>query len=430
MLAANLIINKLLQTKDFSIIKKNGLESCYFDGYEDEFNFIVEHYKKYGNIPDEMPFAEKFPDFEPFVVNETDDYLIDKLHEEYGYKKFTQMLPVLNEKLKDDSRVAYEYLRQEMANLKPRTVCNGIDIIENFNERFDEYLNKRQSGIATCISTGFAELDDILNGWECGDELVTITGRTGAGKSWILMKFLSEAWKQGKRVGLYSGEMNHIKLGYRFDTLYGNQSNLCLTRGAQLDDYEKYGENLKQLKNKFIIATQKDFGGRPTVSQLRNFVEENEIEILGIDQLSLMEDERTEKYQLLRIKMGHIAEDLFALSSEYRIPILALAQTNREGAKKEGNDAPTLENIKESDDIAHNSSKCLSIRQSNLGLIIDVIKNREGITGAKLLYNWDIDIGQFEYIPSDQDGVADDIKEKINKKCQDQKIEMIKETPF
>ena len=159
MLAANLIINKLLQTKDFSIIKKNGLESYYFDGYEDEFNFIVEHYKKYGNIPDEMPFAEKFPDFEPFVVNETDDYLIDKLHEEYGYKKFTQMLPVLNEKLKDDSRVAYEYLRQEMANLKPRTVCNGIDIIENFAERFDEYLNKRQSGIATCISTGFAEFD-------------------------------------------------------------------------------------------------------------------------------------------------------------------------------------------------------------------------------------------------------------------------------
>ena len=39
------------------------------------------------------------------------------------------------------------------------------------------------------------------------------------GKTWILLKMLVEAWKQGKRVAMYSGEMNDMQIGYRFDTL-------------------------------------------------------------------------------------------------------------------------------------------------------------------------------------------------------------------
>ena len=48
MLAANQLINKILQTKDYDVIKQNSLEARYFVGYQDEFQFIVDHYKKYG----------------------------------------------------------------------------------------------------------------------------------------------------------------------------------------------------------------------------------------------------------------------------------------------------------------------------------------------------------------------------------------------
>ena len=100
MLAANLIINKLLQTKDYSIIKTNSLDVSYFEGYDKEFTFIEEHYKKYGNIPDLIVFLQKFPDFENIEVNETDDYLLDKLYEEHNFTCFTKHIPNINKLLK------------------------------------------------------------------------------------------------------------------------------------------------------------------------------------------------------------------------------------------------------------------------------------------------------------------------------------------
>ena len=431
MLAANLIINKVLQTKDFNIIKANSLDSSYFAGYEDEFNFIVEHYKKYGNIPDELPFAERFPNFDAVLVNETDDYLVDKLQEEFGYQKFCKLIPELDRLVKEDSRLAYNYLTSQMANLKPHTVCKGFDIISGADKRYEEYLKKQNATTPPTISTGMPELDDVFGGWEYGEELVTIVGRVNNGKSWLAVKFLMEAWKQGKRVGLYSGEMSDSKLGYRFDSMLEHFSNRCLVRGAQVNGYKEYIDRTRNIQNPFLIITQKELGGKPTVQQMRNFVEENNIEILGIDQLSLMKDGRAKRGDPLRQQLGHITEDLFLLSTEYKIPIIALAQANRAGINKDDNmDAPGLENIKESDDIAANSSKCIGMRQFDGKLIMDIIKNREGRVGDKLVYAWTIDTGEFSYIPTDGDAVSTSVREVVKQKVNKETTEFIGVNPF
>ena len=52
------------------------------------------------------------------------------------------------------------------------------------------------------------------------------------------------AWKQGKRVGVYSGEMSEERIGYRIDTLINHFSNKELVRGT-IDDVENYREYLK-----------------------------------------------------------------------------------------------------------------------------------------------------------------------------------------
>lgn len=429
--AALQVLNKILQTKNYNFIKTNSLTAAYFKGYEAEFNFIEEHYKKFGNIPDELTFVQNFPNFDLTEVNETDDYLLDRLQEDYGYHKMAPILRTFDEKLKEDSRLAYNYLLSEMANMKPHTVCKGIDIIANAAERWEKYEARKTEPDAAVIKTGFKELDDVFGGWEYGDELVTIVARTNMGKSWLLLKFMSEAWKQGKRVGLYSGEMSHLKLGYRFDALFGHFSNKCLTQGGQVDGYQDYINQLTTVQNPFIIITQKEFGGRPTVQKIRNFVEENQIEILGIDQFSLMEDGRAKGNDPTRLRMAHIAEDLFLLSSEYRIPILGLAQANREAVKKEGEmDAPGIENIKECDDIAHNSSKCIGMKQSNFGLVLDVIKNREGRVGDKLLYSWDIDSGHFSYIPSGDDAVSAPVRQQVKQEASKQAQSALQFNPF
>lgn len=421
-IAANQLINKILQTKDYGIIKTNNLDDTFFESLEDEFNFIIDHYRQYGNVPDVITFLSKFENFMLTEVNESVDYLVDKLYEEKGFNNLNSWADDFSNVLKQDSRLAFDMVLKASKELKPQCICKGTDIISNAQERYDLFVNRGNDPDNKCISTGLIELDEILGGWEYGEELVTIVARTNQGKSWMLLKFLVAAFLQGKRVGLYSGEMSAIKLGYRFDALFYHFSNRALVQGAQTDGYKEYIEHLKtNFHNPFTIITQKEFGGRPTVQKIRNFQEDNNFDIIGIDQFSLMEDGRAASRDQTRIRLAHIAEDLFLLSTEYKIPILGLAQANREGAKKEGEtDAPGLENIKESDDIAHNSSKCIGMRQSNFGLVLDIIKNREGRVGDKLLYSWDIDTGHFSYIPSAGDAAMPSTRQQFIE--QDKKV--------
>ena len=76
------ILNKILQSKDISIIKKNNLTSEYFNEYTDEFVFIVTHFDLYGNVPDKETFIDKFNDFDFIEVTESDKALVDTICEE------------------------------------------------------------------------------------------------------------------------------------------------------------------------------------------------------------------------------------------------------------------------------------------------------------------------------------------------------------
>ena len=48
-MVTNQVINYLLDTKDTSLIVLNNLTDKYFPDYKKEFNFILNHFKQYGN---------------------------------------------------------------------------------------------------------------------------------------------------------------------------------------------------------------------------------------------------------------------------------------------------------------------------------------------------------------------------------------------
>ena len=48
------LISKVLNTGNYSIIENNMLTKDYFVGYEDEYDFISNHVKQYGNVPDKF----------------------------------------------------------------------------------------------------------------------------------------------------------------------------------------------------------------------------------------------------------------------------------------------------------------------------------------------------------------------------------------
>lgn len=410
------LLNKILATKDTSILTDNGITKDYFTEYPDEYDFIINHIQEYKQVPDIETFASKFEDFSILEVSESNDYLVNTIQEEYLYSKSVPVIKKAAELLKSDANEASRYLQTELVNLTPNYRTPAVDIIHS-NSRFVTFKEKMQNKDEWFIPTGFPELDDIVGGWQQGEEYIVIVARTGNGKSWVAVKMMQHAWKMGKRVGYISPEMSPDKIGYRFDTLNHNFSNRALIRGdannVDATEYENYMNELSNNNNVFLVSTPADFNKQITVSKLKTYIIQNNLDIIAIDGITYMTDERYKRGDSKTISLTNISEDLMSLSCELKIPILVVVQSNRGGVKDGDNDTPGLEDIRDSDGISHNATKVFSLKQKgDDGLIIEIKKHRDGQFGGKLTYLWDIDKGEFTWLASGDDEASDDKKEE------------------
>lgn len=423
------IISKILATKDSSILEDNLLTRDFFVGYENEYDFLVQHEKDYGAVPDKATFLSKFPDVELVEVTESDKYLVDTIREEYLYYKSVPVVQKIAELLKTDSNAAAEYMIQAVKELQPTYRLGGTDIISQADERYKQFKDRKENQDEWFFTTGFEELDDLIHGIQREEELFVIFARTNQGKSWVLEKICTHIWELGFNVGYISPEMGANSVGYRFDTLHQNFSNRGLMWGKDdIDEagYKDYIQNLKQNKNQFVVATPVDFDRKITITKLRNWVKENKLDILAIDGIKYLSDERYKRGDNLTTSLTNISEDLMALSIELHVPVLVVVQSNRSGVVAEDEDeTPDLESIRDSDGISHNASKVLSLRQTKDGVLkMGIKKSRFGSVGGKLNFHWDIDSGSFEFIPSEEDAEPE---ERTEKKVRDIRKNVVKD---
>lgn len=396
------ILNKILQTSDDSIIDDNMLTEEYFEECKEEFKFIREHKEKYGNVPDKETFLSKFPNFEFMEVGESDKYLVATIQEEYLYAQSVPVVQKVAELLQTDSNAAAEYLISQSKRLQPNYQIGGTDIVAGAEDRYEEYLSRKDKQKDWYFESGFPELDDIIHGIQRGEELFVIVARTNQGKSWVLAKMCTHVWQTGFNVGYLSPEMSASTIGFRFDTLSNKFSNKGLMCGADTEEYQGYIDNLKTKQNKFMVATPADFDRKITVTKLRNWVKQYKLDMIAIDGITYISDERGARNDNKTTSLTNISEDLMSLSLELHIPVLVVVQANRSGVGSADEDGtPELESIRDSDGIAHNASKVISLKQKTDGVLeIGIKKQRFGKVGDRLNYLWNIDTGEFTYLPN------------------------------
>ena len=420
------IISKVLQTQDISLLEENQITKDYFPEYQDEIEFILKHYNDYGNVPDKATFIAQFPEFELVEVQESDRYLVDTIREEYLYYKSVPVVQQVAKLMKTDSNAAVEYMIQSMRDLQPNYSITGVDIIQDALNRYEQFTQVKEHQNEWFFTTGFEELDVLIHGIQRGEELFVLFARTNQGKSWVLEKICTHVWQLGFNVGYVSPEMSANSIGYRFDTLYNQFSNKGLMWGNEdADKYKDYIERLKDSKHKFIVSTPMDFNRQITVSKLKQWVKKYKLDMIAIDGITYMSDERYKRGDNKTTSLTNISEDLMELSIELKIPVLVVVQANRNGVSTEdSNDVPELESIRDSDGIAHNASKVLSIKQTKEGtLTMQVKKQRFGAVGGKLIYQWDIDTGEFVNIPSYDDAQPKEVTEKKVRKARAQFVD-------
>lgn len=294
------------------------------------------------------------------------------------------------------------------------TAVESIDILKD-TTRYDRYIEKIDNFDKFYVKTGFVELDEVIGGWDRKEEYATIVARPGVGKSWVLEKCAIAAAEQGLTVGLYSGEMSEDKVAWRADTLIGNIPNSKLIRGdiSIQADYKKYIEELpNKFKGSLKVITPKILGRPATVNALKAFIKKEKLEMLCIDQHSLLEDERHGKSSVE--KASNISKDLKNLQVLTRIPIITVSQQNRESTDS----GVTTANVAQSDRISQDSTQIIFLEQKDNILTLNLVKSRDSVNGKKLKYAIDFNRGIFTFLPNEEDATGgktcDDLKKEYD----------------
>lgn len=423
MIAQFQIINKVLQNKDYSFITLNNLTAEHFYGYKAEYEFIKAHYNTYHTVPDRLTFLQHFPEFVIQDVNEPDNYLIEQLYNDYNQSYLATRLNNLKKLLEaDDTNGAMQYFKDSLDKLHTGSALQCTDIMSDIS-RYDRFLDMTVNQTKYFIPTGFPELDKIITGIDRRNENMVIAARTGVGKSWLLLTIAAAVATRGFTVGIYSGEMSVDKVGYRIDTLLGKIDNKKISRGDLYykDHYKNYLDSLKcSGYGPIKVLTPNDIAGPATVDALQAFIEKENLDILFIDQYSLLED--NSKAKVAHEKVANISKAIKNLQVLKQIPIIAVSQMNR--TKNEDKSQDTTQ-IALSDRIGQDATVILMVDKQDAEdpnhpgaykVTINIVKSRDGGDGRKLDYLWNFNTGEYRYISNGNDGVTseEDFKEIEN----------------
>lgn len=388
------LIYLILNQRSLNPLFANDLTSEYFIHNRKVIDFILKFNSENMDLPTLETVSSNFPDIEWPDQEENSGYLAKQIKEEYVFYKTQSIIKSNEDVLKENSFEGLNKIKTSLDELLKINESQDDSLIVRTSQEYDKNVSY--------ITTGFKLLDAQIGGFRSQDELVTLVGRTRMGKSWLLLKILLENWKQGLNVGLYSGEMDTKDIADRFDAMNLNRSNKEISEGLYNNDptYKKYKEELADSDTKFVIKTFKNLRRKAVVQDIEAMIVKHDLKVIGVDQLSLMSDQRYKRGDTRREAYDNISMDLFHLAEKYNVVIILLVQLNREAAK---NEFPTLENIAESDAVAQNSSKVIALSRSKDNILsIRTLKNRYGTTGKDVKYVWDIDLGLFNELINDR----------------------------
>lgn len=389
-------------------------ELCSFDesyyaikDFKEQITFILNHREKYGTIPDKFTFQAEFPNVILVQVDETTEYLVKELKRN---KKRILFMETFN-KLKDlgsgDVEDAWEYLGQQYDKSEELSDNAPMNIIKEAQARSEQVVLWSKQ---TRIPTGFAELDKLsYGGLSTVEELLVLVGRTNAGKSWCCTRMMEAAQAAGFNVAYYSPEMQAAYLATRVDTWRGHFQNSNLFRGQYDQNYIEYIKDLPGEKADAFVIEDKDMPDGVSPRHLAAFVKKHKIQLLIIDGISYMVDDRHgfsdhEKY-------GNICHDLFQLSKKYSCAVVVATQANRETKEskdEKGVPFPTIYNIAGSDAIGQIATQVYAIRQIFDKHVFEfrLEKSRMAVNENNTLsYSWDVNNGNMQYLPG---GAEDD----------------------
>lgn len=262
--------------------------------------------------------------------------------------------------------------------------------------RFNQMLMDRSEnpGKLVGLSTGFADLDSMTNGFNKGN-LIVLAGRPSMGKTSLAMNMAEHcAIKERLPVLVISLEMTADELTTRLVGSVGriDQTNLAT---ANLADHE-WGRVSEAMETLHPTPIEIQDSNVSTISEIRAMARRaqhrhKQLGLVVVDYLQLVKGSGEGTQENRATEVGNVSRGLKLLAGELACPIIALSQLNR-AVEDRPDKRPKMSDIRESGSIEQDADAILFVYRDEVytkdacltpGIAeIIIAKQRNGPTGT------------------------------------------------
>lgn len=270
------------------------------------------------------------------------------------------------EKLQDLTSTAEESLAEaEKVMSSLREAC-GIKAVVNISDGIQQVIENmeyriKHPGKVKGIPTGYQKLDRVLDGLQ-DTAMIVIGARPAVGKTSFMTNILLNIASSGSPVGMFSLEMSKVQILERIMFGQSGIDPMALRRGQKLTTYQQgaFTGAVRRVKGiPFFVDDRPALRIDQIQATARRMVADHGVRCIGVDYLQLANP--TGRQAFREREVSEISAGLKALAKELNIPVIVLAQLNREVEKRAGKDAgvPRVSDLRDSGSIEQDADQIM-----------------------------------------------------------------------
>lgn len=304
-----------------------------------------------------------------------------------------------------DAETAIDEAETAILGVRGGRVDKGDRTAKQIAESAISAMEDRIKGREERLTTGWRGLDRITKGGWVGGNMIVIAGRPATGKTALAITAARLMARSGIPVGIVSLEMSDAELGGRF-----------LAQESRMD-WGKFDQQNRPNEGDMrrMVSGAGNFGRLPITvweghsvtigaiaAKARRWVR-NGVRMLIVDYLQLVNGNPKRER---REQVGEISRGIKGMARELKIPVMVLAQLNRD-IEKDKSRKPKLSDLRESGDIeqdadfvgmlykADNHDDQVDGYSPTINVNLHIAKQRGGIANTDLQFVFNRELTEF-----------------------------------
>lgn len=401
------LISRVAETHDFHTLEKMQITSDFFTVPEvravyDWLRLVYHNPNTAGMVPSVEMIKQYFHSFNPAYAPDEVPVLCQALRDSKIRMELLSLSAALQLEADKDPQAALSTLKQKTQSLAAMNEV-GLDLSMSgaYTALMERYSTVQAAQGVVGIPYPWEPLNQETQGMQ-GGQFIVFYARPKSMKTWVAIYCAVHAYlKSRRRVLFYTREMPPMQIAQRVAATICGVDYRAFKNGTLDPSLLQYVQAvLKELIQDelaagkhghqpcFIITSDRSHNGGG-VAWLQAKIREVDPDIVFVDGMYLMKDDRTNQRTVDWKNIAHISQDLKMTSQEFDIPVVGITQASR---KSDSTKSDEMTDISYADALAQDTDAVFRIKKV-------VKKDEEGHKKTELLL----------FAPGLREGVLDGI---------------------